>query len=67
MGTDALACPGVRENGIAAGTFGARLDPPPPPDGTVPPPPPMPVVPVAIEEAMDLVEVAILSVQVYGF
>ena len=49
MGTDALACPGVRENGISAGTFGARLDPPPPPDGTVPHPTPMSVVPLSIE------------------
>ena len=66
MGTDALACPGVRENGIAAGTFGARLDTPPPPAGTVPPPPPMSVVPLSVEEAMDLVDLAILSVVTLG-
>ena len=61
MGTDILACPGVRENGIAAGTFGARLNLASP-AGTVPPPPPMSAVPVAVEEAMGLVDLAILSV-----
>ena len=61
MGTDTLACPGVRANGIAAGTFGARLNIAPP-AGTVPPPPPMSAMPVAVEEAMDLVDLAILSV-----
>ena len=60
MGTDTLACPGVRANGIAAGKFGARLNLAPP-DGNVPPPPPMSVVPVAVEEAMGLVDLAILS------
>ena len=47
MGTDTLACPGVRANGIAAGTFGARLNITPP-DGTVPPQPPMSAVSVAV-------------------
>ena len=61
MGTDTQACPGVRANGIAAGTFSARLNPAPP-SGTVPPPPPMSVVPVAVEEAMGLVDLAVLSV-----
>ena len=61
MVTDASAFPGVRANVIPAGTFGARLNPSPP-DGTVPPPPPISVVPVAVEEAMHLVDLAILSV-----
>ena len=61
MGTDTLACQGVRANGIAAGTFSPRLNPAPP-AGTVSPPPPMSAVPVAVEEAMDLVDLVTLSV-----
>ena len=65
MGTAVLACPGVRANGIADGTFGAGLNHPPP-AGTVPPPPPLGVVPVDVEEEMDLVDLAILSVGALG-
>ena len=61
MGTDTLFCQGFRANGISAGTFGTRLNLAPP-AGTVPPPPPMSAVPVAVEEAMGLVDLAILSV-----
>ena len=61
MGTDKLACQGFRANGISAGTFGARLNLAPP-SGTVPPPPPMSVVTVAVEEAIGLVDLAILTV-----
>ena len=66
MGTDTLACLGGRAYGIAAGEFGARLNTPPPPAGTVPPPPPMSVVPLSVEEAMDLIDLAILSVVTLG-
>ena len=64
MGTVALACPAVMENGTGAGTFGAIFNPPPPPspDGTVTPLSPMEFIPVDVEEDMDLVDLAILSV-----
>ena len=65
MGTSTLTCPGVRENGIAAGTFGAGLTPPSP-AGTVPPPPPLGVVPVAVEEKMDTAVLAIMRVVTLG-
>ena len=61
MGTAALACPVIRADGMGAGTFGARFTPPPPSPGTVPPPPPMEIMPVDVEEDMDLVDLAILS------
>ena len=66
MGTVALSCPAVMENGTGAGTFGAIFNPPPPPppspDGTVPPLSPIEFIPVDVEEDMDLVDLAILSV-----
>ena len=65
MGTAALDCPGVKENGISAGKFGARLTPPTP-ARTVPPTPPLGVVPVAVDEYMDQTDLAILRVVTLG-
>ena len=61
MWTGELACPGVRVNVTADGTFRAVWAPPPP-AGTVPPSPPMAVVPVAVEEDMNMVDLVILRV-----
>ena len=65
IGTAVLDFPGVSSKGIINGTFGTRLDAPPP-DGTVPPPPPMAVVSAVVETAMDLVDLAILMVNILG-
>ena len=65
MGTDTLACLGGRANGIAAGTFGARLNLAPP-AGTVPPPPPLGIVTAEVNEETDLVDFSILSVFALG-
>ena len=61
MVTVALACTGVREYGIYAGTFGDGLIPPSP-SVTVSPPPLLGVVPVEVEGEIDLVYLTILSV-----
>ena len=65
MGTPLLACPGVREDGMAVGNSGAGLAPPPP-TVTVPTPTPMAVVLVAVEEDMDMFDLFILSVVTLG-
>ena len=64
MGTPLLACPGVREDGMAVGNSGAGLAPPP--TVTVPTPTPMAVVSVAVEEDMDMFDLFILSVVTLG-
>ena len=61
IGTAVLACLGMRSKGMATGTFCDGLGAPTT-SGTVPPPPPMSVVPVYVEEEMDLIKLAILSV-----
>ena len=65
MGTATLACLGVRANGIASETFGAILTLPPP-AGTFPPLPPLVVVPVCVEEYMDLVDLDIWGLVTLG-
>ena len=65
MGTVALSFPGVRANGMVYGTLGAGFAPPPP-GGNVPPPPPMAFFMVAVEEEMDLVDVAIFGLVTLG-
>ena len=62
MGNETLACLRVKGDGIAAGTFSIGLTPPPTPSGTVPLPPPLVAVPVKLDEKIDLVDLAILSV-----
>ena len=48
MGTDVLACPGVRANGMTAGMIVAGLATPPP-VATVPPPLPLGAVTVEVD------------------
>ena len=59
MGTAALAFLGVRANGMNFGMLGSRLTPPSP-FSTVPHPLPLEVVPMEVDEEIDLVDLAIL-------
>ena len=63
--TYAWNCTGVRSKGIPDGTFVAGLGANTP-AGTVPPPPLMEAVPVVVEAAMDLVDLAILMLVPLG-
>ena len=65
MGTAALACLGFRANVMTAGMLGTILTPLPP-VATFPPPPPLGVVPVEVDEEIDLVYLPILYIVVLG-
>ena len=66
MGTSALACMGVRANGMTTGMIGAGLAPPPP-VAMVPPTPPLGVVPMELDEKINFVYFAILYIVVCKF